>query len=497
MKKHLYKITCTFLMILISSSLIYATAPDTLWTKTIGDDGSQNAFSVYPTTDGGFMLGGYTTVSGYRDFYMVKTDGDGELVWTKEFGQDDRFESATCMIETNDGGYMLAGARAQDAPYSSSTDIYIIKTNADGEEIWSSIIGFDSVSEGANCIAQTTDGGYIMCGSYWATSQTGYDVLLVKTDAMGLQEWRQVLSFEEGKAERGLGVIQAADGGYLVTGKTQAFAPQYDDNAYILKTDMVGELVWLETYGSPWPWYESTNHIMHTSDGGYLICGNQDNDGIDKNWYVVKADGIGNQTWSNNTIGGTYHDGAFYSCETFDEGYVVAGNVHQDVWKAYITKFNVDGDTLWTKMWGTGDDNSQYTYAIQQLEDGGFITVGSTTTNTGDIDIYLSRLSPETVGIHDSDGKALQNGMELLDNYPNPFSSSTLIPYKLNIAGHISISIYNAYGQKIEEIINTIQNSGEYEVEFNGESFPSGIYYCVLYSGNTTLTKKVILQKRQ
>jgi len=480
----------TLLFTLLPISIVFSQAPDTLWTKSIGEGGSQIAYSLYTTSDGGFMLGGYTT-SGNADYYMVKTDDIGEVVWTKSYGEDDRYESANWMIETTDGGYILAGGRAQDPPYSSKTDIYLVKTDDDGNEEWSSIIGATDISETPNCIAQTTDGGYILCGNYWASSQTVYDIWLVKTDSLGLEEWTKVINFEDGKAEYALGVIQAADGGYIVTGETQAFQANYAENAYILKTDMVGEMVWLQTYGSPWPWYENSWSILQTSDDGFLICGNQDNDGVDKNWYVVKTDADGNELWSDNSIGGGYHDGAFFACETSDGGYAVAGNVHQGTWNPYITKFSVDGDTLWTKMWSTGDDNSQYNYCIKQLEDGGFITVGSTTTNSGGHNIYLSRLTPESVGI---DYKYENTDAVLLENYPNPFSKSTVISYHLNSARHVNVSIFDVYGQKIKELVSDYQSSGHYEVEFDGNKCGKGIYYCVLSSGDQIITRKLIRQ---
>ena len=492
MKKLSYQIAGTLLFILLSTSIVMAQAPDTLWTKSIGESGSQVAYAVFPTFDYGFILGGHTINSGYRDFFMVKTDDLGEVLWTKSYGETGRSETANWMIETTDGGYIRAGGRGQDPPYSSNADMYLVKTDVNGDVQWSSIIGLEDISESANCIIQTSDGGYIVCGSYWATPQTGYDVFLIKTTDLGVQEWRQVLSFEEGMADRAYGIIQADDGGYLVTGETQAFTTNYDDNAYILKTNIVGEMEWLKTYGGSWPWYENSNHIIHTSDGGFFLCGNQDNDGLDKNWYVVKTDENGDQLWSNNSVGGTYHDGAYYACEMTDGSYAVAGSVHQDVWNAFITKYNIDGDTVWTKMWGTGDDNSQYNYAIQQLDDGGFITVGSTTTNDGGHNIYLTRLSPETAGIHNSDYDGSGNQIELIENKPNPFISKTIIPYNLRTAKHVNISVYNVYGQKIKELVNTYQAPGKYEVEFDCKNCQSGIYYCVLSSGDKILTRKLI-----
>lgn len=494
MKKLSNQLVNTFLLILFPVSLILAQAPDTLWTKSIGEGGSQIAYSVFQTGDGGYMLGGHTTAGGY-DYYMIKTDDQGEVIWEKSYGEYDRYESANWMIETDDGGYLLAGGRAQDPPYSSKTDIFLVKTDADGNQDWSSIIGSEDFSETPNCIIQTNDGGYVACGHYWASSQTVYDIWLVKTDSFGLEEWTKVINFEDGMSDNALGIELASDGGYLVTGKTQAFSGDYSENAYILKTDMAGEMEWLKTYGDSWPWYEISYNILHTSDGGFLICGNQDNDGIDKNWFVVKADENGDELWSDNTIGGTYHDGAFGSCETNDGGYIVAGNYHQDVWNPFITKFTLDGDTLWTKMWTTGDDNSQYLYCIRQLEDGGFITVGSTTTSTGGHNVYLARLTPEIVSITNPESLASKNRIELLVNYPNPFSSTTVIPYTVYSASNINISVFNVYGQKIKELENTYQYPGSYEIEFESEGYQSGIYYCVLSSGDKILSRKIACQK--
>ena len=187
-----------------------------------------------------------------------------------------------------------------------------------------------------------------------------------------------------------------------------------------------------------------------------------------------------------------YHDGAFFSCETSEGGYAIAGNVHQGTWNPYITKFSVDGDTLWTKMWTTGDDNSQYLYCIRQLDDGGYITVGSTTTNGGGHNIYLARLTPESVGIDNND--FTNSKTVFLENYPNPFYNSTVICYHLNSGGHVNISIFDIYGQKINELKNDFQSSGYYEIELDGKKCGKGIYYCVLSAGNEILTRKLIYQ---
>jgi len=377
---------------------------------------------------------------------------------------------------------------------SRSISEYLVKTDNEGNVLWSSIIGVNDISETPNCIVQTNDGGYILCGHYWASSQTVFDIWLVKTNSLGTELWTQVINFEDGMADYALGIEQADDGGYLVTGSTQAFSGDYSENAYILKTNNSGEMQWLKTYGNSWPWYEGSYHIIHTSDGGFLLSGEQDNDGADKNWFIVKTDGNGNEIWTDNTIGGTYHDGAFYACETADAGYVVTGTYYQDVWNPFITKYNSDGDTLWTKMWGTGNDDSQYNYAIRQLDDGGYITAGSTSTPGGDIDIYLTRLEDDPVSVQEYLPDVSDMKVELFENRPNPFNSKTVVSYMLNGVCHINISIYNIYGQKITELVNEKQDRGMYEVEFSSSDIQAAIYYCVLRSEGQILTRKLIHQ---
>ncbi|MBE0655041.1 MAG: T9SS type A sorting domain-containing protein, partial [Bacteroidales bacterium] len=468
---------------------LHAQAPDTLWTRCIGGASGESATAVFPTADGGFLIGGSTSSFGSSDFYMVKTNEQGEVVWEKTFGQTDRYEAMTCMIETDGGGYLMAGKRAEDSPYTSSSDIYLIKTDASGNVSWSSIIGEATKSETPASIAQTPDGGYIICGSYWLSSQTVFDVFLRKVNSEGIQQWMTYINFEDGSADYGDWIEVASDGGFLITGRTQAFNYNYAYDAYIMKTTGTGVEEWMIEYGDPWPYYEGANRLIKTSDGGFFICGYQNNDGVDNDWYVVKTNGLGVKQWSR-TIGGTYHDKAFNACETSDGGYAVTGNYHLENWRCFVAKYNNEGDTLWTRMWGDAN-HSSHNYDIRQLDDGGFITLGTITPNGGLTDIYLSRLSEDITGIENPDGKINPSQIEFLDAKPNPFSNSTLITYRVNSRRHLNISIYNLIGTKLATLVEGIVAPGSYEVSI-GENLPAGIYFCQLQSEEFCRVKKLI-----
>ncbi len=192
------------------------------------------------------------------------------------------------MIQTDDGGYLLGGSRNSDPPNDSSNDIYLVKTDQDGNQEWYSIIGVDTISESTNCVAQTLDGGYIVCGSYWANSNDVNDIFLIKTNLLGAQEWRKRISLQEGMADHALSIYANEEGGYVICGNTQSYSSNYDDDALLIVTDELGEPISVTTFGNNWPWYEGAYHVIPTADDAYFLCGYQNNDGFDNNFYVVK-----------------------------------------------------------------------------------------------------------------------------------------------------------------------------------------------------------------
>lgn len=492
MKKFSRYLISSFIFVFCLVNSIHAQAPDTLWTRSIGGESGEYAKAVFPTEDGGFMIGGSTSSFGSSDFYMVKTNELGEVLWEKTFGQSDRYEAMVCMIETADGGYLMAGSRAEDYPYTSSADIYLIKTDAGGIGGWSSIIGEATKSETPSSIAQTPDGGYIICGSYWLSSETVFDVFLRKVNSTGVLQWTTYINFDDVKADYGDWIEVAPDGGFLICGRTQAYNGLYDYDAFILKTNATGLEDWMIKYGDSWPYYEGASRLIQTSDGGFLICGYQNNDGINNDWYVVKTNASGVKQWSR-TIGGTYHDKAFNVCETADGGYAVTGNYHLENWKSFVVKYNNEGDTLWTKMWGD-DDYSCHNYDIKQLDDGGFVTLGTKTPSGGTPDIYLTRLSADITGIDNFYENASPAQIELLGAQPNPFNNATQISYQVDVRRKISIFIYDLSGTKVATVVDAVISPGMHEANA-GENLPAGIYFCELRSDEFSRVIKLIRTK--
>jgi predicted secreted protein len=206
-----------------------------VWNQTYGGPGDDEAACVIQTSDGGYALAGYTNSfgAGSYDFWLVKTNSSGSMMWNQTYGGpgDDK---ATCMIQTNDGGYALAG-------YTNSTgagddDFWLVKTDSSGTSQWSQTYGgpYDEV---ANALVQTSDGGYALGGLTGSYGAGDFDFWLVKTTSSGTTQWSQTYGGSDD--DEAYSLIQTSDGGYALAGFTASYgAGNYD--AFLVKTDSSG-----------------------------------------------------------------------------------------------------------------------------------------------------------------------------------------------------------------------------------------------------------------
>jgi len=153
------------------------------WQKTFGGDGFDIATSIQQTTDGGYIAAGWTESfgSGEYDAYVLKLNSKGEVEWQKTFGGKD-YDEANSIQQTTDGGYIVAGWTKSFG--SGGADVYILKLNSKGEVEWQKTFGGGD-SDGAFSNLQTTDGGYIVAGWTWSFGSGGADVYILKLDSKG------------------------------------------------------------------------------------------------------------------------------------------------------------------------------------------------------------------------------------------------------------------------------------------------------------------------
>ncbi len=187
------------------------------WSRTFGGSENDLAYSVQQTSDGGYILFG-TTLSygaGNYDFWLIKTDAEGNKEWERTFGGSD-WDGGTSVQQTSDGGYILLGGSYG----AGDGDFWLIKTDAQGNKQWERTFGGSDIDWGWS-VRQITDGGYILLG-YTESYGTGKeDFWLIRTDAYGNKEWDR--TFGGSESDWGYSVQQTEDGGYILLGCTSSY----------------------------------------------------------------------------------------------------------------------------------------------------------------------------------------------------------------------------------------------------------------------------------
>ena len=241
---------------------------DSLWTRTYGGVYVEVGNSVQQTTDEGYIITGYTrsTGTGSSEVYLIKTDSVGDTLWTKTFGGEEN-DVGYSVQQTTDGGYIITGYTLSFG-VSYYYDVYLIKTDSNGDSLWTKVFNGGSSDMGYS-VEQTTDGGYIISGVTWSSGYGENDVYLIKTDCNGDTLWTK--TFGGVAHESGLtSVQQTIDGGYIVTGTTTSFGNGVED-VFLIKTDSDGNTLWTRTFGGTGD--DCGISVQQTTDGGYIITG--------------------------------------------------------------------------------------------------------------------------------------------------------------------------------------------------------------------------------
>jgi hypothetical protein len=391
-KPYSIKTYCIFLTICLLAS---AQSPDTLWTRTYGGAGEDVGYSVQQTFDGGYIITGYTTSFGIggSDIYLIKTDAFGDVVWTKTYGRIDN-DCGHEVQQTPDSGYVVAGYRGQLIGMPEFHDVCLLRTDEQGDSIFLGRYGCGWGDEHGHSVKPTSDGGYIVCAVRNEPGVTnGADIWQMRMDTLGFLLW--YVTHQDSADDYGYSVQIANDSCYVFAGHSSSSGAGGFDVWFLKTNNYNGDPIWSKRYGGI-----SDDHchsIELTPDGGYIAVGYTRSFGFAyAEVWLLKLDAMGDTQWTN-TFGYIHHDRGYSVAPTSDGGYIVAGSrgCFEDISDLWVIRTDSQGDTMWTKTLGGGND--EVGYSVQQTSDGGYIICGYTSSNgAGNRDVWLIKLAPET-----------------------------------------------------------------------------------------------------
>jgi hypothetical protein len=310
---------------------------DTLWTRTYGGSNQENGYQARQTAEGGYVVVGQTNSfnsAGY-DLYFLRLNAAGDTAWTKTYGGSGSDNGRDIKIVST-GGYIISGSLGSDA--------WILRTNESGDTLWTTIMD-QGESEVAESVCEAPDGGFVAVG---ATGAFGVaDVYLIKVNNIGDSLWAK--TFGGPGYDWGHAILGTSEGGYIVVGTTQTFGAG-DNDIWLLRMDASGDTLWTRTIGTSET--ERGFSISNTADGGYIISGmtNANTSGGDDG-FIIKTDSAGTVQWSKS-IGGMAEEWILSVEQTSDSGYIACG---------FTASFGEGNRDMWMLKFGpvtTGLENN-------------------------------------------------------------------------------------------------------------------------------------------
>jgi len=344
-----------FLPAIIFLSIYFNASSQNTFQKVIPGDGYITG--IHENPDGSIISSGIIGNESATKSFLIKTDSNGDTLWTHTYNDSVLTAVGPCLAKTLDNGYVITGM-------SYNTGAYVIRTDSVGNVTWAKKI--EGWYPTVQSIIVLSDSGILIGGEFIGSITQSQDLFLIKFNSNGDSIWTK--AYGGNGSEYGSSIDETMDGGIIIGGYSDSFHPSYLDY-YLIRTDATGDILWSNTYESI-TGVAVCHSVIQTLEGGYIIGGWQG---------MLKTDSSGNIIWQYN------YQSAFglstnTIVQTADSGYIESGKIvdNSSTEGAFLLKTDPAGNYLWRKAFNLGEYNgspSFRNYVIQTM-DSGFITSG-------------------------------------------------------------------------------------------------------------------------
>jgi hypothetical protein len=365
---------------IIASVLLvsYSWGQDTIWTHNYGViDTTDLGLCGDVTSDGGFIVGGESSRIPGGDMFFTRCDANGDTLWNRNYGGA-HYQAAYSVAHVDaggaDGGFIACGSTNLGL---STDELYVVRIDTNGDTLWTRYYGDPAHDDEGQEVIQTSDGGFLALGRGYNAANSTTDLFMIKIDASGNQVWSKYYGSSTG-SDYGYGAVQLPDGGFGISGMYNASG---NNNIWLLRIDSNGDTLWTRNYdlhGST----DRGDDIALADDGGFVIGGRTSNGG-NLRMMAMKTDSLGNFLWSHEYVNST-SDNADSIDKTSDGGFVLCG-INSYPFDCFVVRIDSLGDSLWAATYdydGLAGD-SEHSYEVRVYPDGDIMLFGYVDVHAG------------------------------------------------------------------------------------------------------------------
>ena len=324
------------------------------WSKTYGGSDDDRGKDLIQTTDGGFLISGFSRSAdgdvtenfGSYDFWLLKTDSSGNLLWQKTYGFSGT-DQAFSVIQTSDSGYLLSGTldvsasggegNSRSANRHAGGDYWVLKLNSNGEKQWSHYYG-GTFTDTLYDVVETQNNNFLLVGSSdsdhvdISNNRGSYDFWVVKINNQGELLWEK--NYGGSEIDEAFAITKTPQNNFIITGNTRSNDQQVSNNngssdIWAIEINADGDLIWQKTYGGTS--FDISKGVIPARGGGFFIVGNSrsndknltNNNGNNDIW-VLKTATNGKLEWQKS-IGGSEIDTANGIVQLNNQEVIVVG----------------------------------------------------------------------------------------------------------------------------------------------------------------------------